>query len=233
MNNNPNYYAILTSDVRYCPDLSAQEKLLYAEITALTSKDGVCFAGNKYFADLYSLTDTTISHQIAHLAELGFINLSYEKEGAKVKKRFITIAKNHNGEVVLVAKKSNRTVAKNRKENNTSILTLQDNNNISQDAKDCVALFIEQLKKTNPKVDRSEKQKIKYGEIFDVMIGAYSVDEIKRMIRFATTDNFWKKICLSAEKISMHAEKLWINSLSPKGNQLLDCDKVENTEVDF
>ena len=229
--NNPNYYAILTSDVRYCKDLSAQEKLLFAEITALSSKDGSCFAGNKYFADLYSLTDTTISHQISHLAELGFINISYEKVGAKVKKRYITIAKNRNGEGVLVAKNSNRTVAKNRKDNNTSILTLQDNNNISQDAKDCVNLFIERLKKTNPKTDRSEKQKIKYGEIFDVLFGAYSVNEVKRMIVFATTDNFWKKICLSADKISLHAEKLYVNSLSPS-NQL-DCDRVENPEVDF
>lgn len=233
MNNNPNYYAILTSDVRYCPDLSAQEKLLFAEITALTSKDGVCFAGNKYFADLYNLSTVTISRQISALEKLGFIKIEYEKSGAKVKKRLITINKNVNGKTQTINKNVNRTINKNVKENNTSILTLQDNNNISQDAKDCVALFIEQLKKTNPKVDRSEKQKIKYGEIFDVMIGAYSVDEIKRMIRFATTDNFWKKICLSAEKISMHAEKLWINSLSPKGNQLLDCDRVENTEVDF
>lgn len=230
--NNPNYYAILTSDVRYCKDLSAQEKLLFAEITALASKDGICFASNKYFADLYSLTITTISHQISHLSELGFINLSYEKEGAKVKKRIITIAKNRNGNDVLVAKKSNRTIAKNRKENNTSILTLQDNNNISQDAKDCVSFFIEGLKKTNPKVDRSEKQKIEYGEIFDVMLGAYSCDEIKRMIKFATTNDFWKKICLSAKKIEMHAEKLWVNSLIPSNNQL-DCDKVQNLEVDF
>lgn len=230
--NNPNYYAILTADVRYCPDLSAQEKLLFAEITALASKDGVCFASNKYFASLYSLTDTTVSHQISHLFELGFIEISYEKEGAKVKKRLITVAKNHNGNTVLVAKKSNRTVAKNRKENNTSILTLQDNNNISQDAKDCVALFIEGLKKTNPKTDRSEEQKIKYAEIFDVMIGAYSVNELKRMIKFATTDNFWKKICLSADKIDLHAEKLFVNSLTATPQQL-DCDRVENTEVDF
>ena len=232
MTNNPNYYAILTSEVRYCPDLSAQEKLLFAEITALTSKDGICFAGNKYFADLYSLSTVTISRQISNLEKLGFIKIEYEKSGTKVTKRLITINKNVNGKAQTINKNVNRTVNKNVKENNTSILTLQDNNNISQDAKDCVALFIEQLKKTNPKVDRSEKQKIKYGEIFDVMIGAYSVDEIKRMIRFATTDNFWKKICLSADKISMHAEKLWINSLTPKGNQL-DCDRVENTEVDF
>ena len=231
MTNNPNYYAILTSDVRYSPVLSAQEKLLFAEITALTSKDGVCFAGNKYFADLYGLSTVTISRQISALEKEGFIKIDYEKNGAKVKKRIITINKNVNGKAQTLNKNVNRTINKNVKENNTSILTLQDNNNISQDAKDCVALFIEGLKKTNPKVDRSEKQKIKYGETFDILFGAYSVDEVKRMIKFATTDSFWKKICLSAEKINMHAEKLYVNSLSPS-NQL-DCDRVENTEVNF
>ena len=230
--NNPNYYAILTSDVRYCKDLSAQEKLLFAEITALSSKDGSCFAGNKYFADLYSLTDTTISHQISHLAELGFINICYEKEGAKVKKRYITIAKNRNGEGVLVAKNSNRTVAKNRKDNNTSILTLQDNNNISDEVKYLVSFFIECLQKNNPKTNRSEKQKLEYAKVFDVLIGAYSVDEIRRMIKYATSSNFWKSICLSAKKISQHAEQLYIQ-MGSKTNPILDCDRVENPEVDF
>lgn len=231
MNNNPTYYAVLPADVRYDTQLSPQEKILYAEITALSNKEGVCFAGNKYFADLYSLTNVTISRQLSHLEEQGYIKIAYDKEGAKVKKRYITINKNVNGNPVTINKNVNRTINKNVKDNNTSILTLQDNNNISQDAKDCVALFIEGLKKTNPKVDRSEKQKIKYGEIFDVMFGAYSVNEVKRMIKFATTNSFWKKICLSADKISMHAEKLYVNSLVNTNG--LDCDRVENTDVDF
>ena len=218
--NNPNYYAILTADVRYCPDLSSSEKLLFAEITALSNTLGFCKAGNSYFAKLYKSTDVTISRNIKHLETLGFIRIEYEKKGAKVTQR----------KIYTINKNDNRTINKNVKENNTSILTLQDNN-ISQDAKDCVALFIEGLKKTNPKVDRSEKQKIKYGEIFDVMFGAYSVDEVKRMIKFATTDSFWKKICLSADKISMHAEKLFVNSLA--NTNILDCDRVENLNVDF
>lgn len=230
--NNPNYYAILTADVRYCPDLSSSEKLLFAEITALSNTLGFCKAGNSYFAKLYKSTDVTISRNIKHLETLGFIRIEYEKKGAKVTQRKIyTINKNDNGKPVTINKNDNRTINKNVKENNTSILTLQDNNNISQDAKDCVALFIEGLKKTNPKVDRSEKQKIKYGEVFDVLFGAYSVDEVKRMIKFATTDSFWKKICLSADKISLHAEKLYVNSLV-NTNQL-DCDRVENLNVDF
>ena len=232
MTNNPNYYAILTSDVRYCPDLSAQEKLLFAEITALTSKDGICFAGNKYFANLYSLTTVTVSRQISNLEKLDFIKIEYEKSGAKVKKRIITINKNVNGKAQTLNKNVNRTINKNVKENNTSILTLQDNNNISDEVKYLVSFFIECLQKNNPKTNRSEKQKLEYAKVFDELIGAYSVDEIRRMIKYATTSNFWKSICLSAKKISQHAEQLYIQ-MGSKTNPVLDCDRVENTEVDF
>lgn len=230
--NNPNYYAILTSEVRYCPNLSAQEKLLFAEITALSSKEGVCFAGNKYFADLYSLTQVTISRQISNLEKEGFITIEYIKQGSRVKKRLITINKNVNGNALTINKNVNRTINKNVKDNNTSILTLQDNNNISDNAKTCVFFFIECQQKNNPKYNRSEKQKIEFANIFEKMFSVYSVDEVMRMIKFATSDKFWKSICLSAKKINQHAEQLYIQMAS-KSNPILDCDRVENTEVTF
>ena len=230
--NNPTYYAILTSDVRYCPDLSPQEKLLFAEITALTNKDGECFAANNYFAKLYGLTDTTISHQVSNLEKNGFIKIEYEKEGAKVKKRIITIAKKSNGEGVLLAKNRNRTVAKNRKENNTSILTLQDINNICEQAKSLSLYFVECLKKNNPKIDRSEQQKIEFAETFERMGKTYSWNELKAIIRFATSNDFWKSICLSAKKIEQHAEKLFMQSARNK-NPMLVVDQVQDNNVDF
>lgn len=232
MNNNPTYYAVLPADVRYDTQLSPQEKILYAEITALSNKEGVCFAGNKYFADLYSLTDVTISRQLSHLEEQGYVKIAYDKEGAKVKKRYITINKNVNGNPVALNKNVNRTINKNVKDNNTSILTLQDNNNISDEVKYLVAFFLECLRQNNPKTNRSEKQKLEYAKVFDELIGAYSVDEIRRMIKYATSSNFWKSICLSAKKISQHAEQLYIQ-MGSKTNPILDCDRVENTDVDF
>ena len=42
----PNYYAILTAEVRYDNRLSANEKLLFAEIPALSNKTGEFWAGN-------------------------------------------------------------------------------------------------------------------------------------------------------------------------------------------
>ena len=234
MQNNPNYYAILTADVRYCPDLSSSEKLLYAEITALSNKEGFCKASNKYFAELYHSTDVTISRQISNLEKQGFIRIEYDKNGAKVsQRRIFTINKNVNGNSVTVNKNVNRTINKNVKENNTSNIILQDNNNIiSQDAKDCAELLCSQLEKNGLK-PRSEAVRKQYAKCFEVLFGAYSIDEVKRMIMYATTNDFWKKICLSAYNISKHAERLYVGSLTDKPKGQLDCDRVENTEVNF
>lgn len=232
MLNNPNYYAILTAEVRYCSTISAQEKLLFAEITALASKEGVCFAGNKYFADLYSLSEVTISRQISALEKAGFIKIEYNKMGTKITKRLITINKNVNGIAFAINKNVNRTINKNVKDNNTSILTLQDNNNISDGAKVCVGVFIQGLQKNNPKINRSEKQKTEYAEVFENMLQTYSLEELTRMIKFATTNNFWKSICLSAKKIMQHAEQLYVQ-MANKINPILDCDRVDNVEVEF
>jgi hypothetical protein len=35
----PSFYAILPADVRYAEDLTSLQKILYAEITALTNKE--------------------------------------------------------------------------------------------------------------------------------------------------------------------------------------------------
>ncbi len=53
----PNYWAILPANVRYDKELAANEKILYAEITALSNKYGFCFAKNKYFAELYGVKE--------------------------------------------------------------------------------------------------------------------------------------------------------------------------------
>ena len=63
----PNYYSILTADVRYDPNLSASEKICYSEITALANKYGYCYATNGYFAKLYGVKKYTITRWIKNL----------------------------------------------------------------------------------------------------------------------------------------------------------------------
>jgi len=71
----PAYYAVIPSYVRYCEELKYPERLLYGEITALTGKEGYCFATNKYFSELYKVIPGTISRWITHLEKLGFVKV--------------------------------------------------------------------------------------------------------------------------------------------------------------
>ena len=76
----PNYYAIIPADVRYDTELSANEKLLYGEISALCNKLGYCYAQNTYFAELYSVDKRSIQRWIENLVNRGYIIVDVERD---------------------------------------------------------------------------------------------------------------------------------------------------------
>ena len=78
------YYAIIPAKVRYDKSLSANAKLLYGEITALCNDKGYCWSTNKYFSDLYGVSQTSISKWISTLVSKGylFVKMIY-REGTK------------------------------------------------------------------------------------------------------------------------------------------------------
>ena len=114
---NQSYFAIIPASVRYDPDLTANAKLLYAEITALTNKYGYCWATNNYFAKLYKTSPITISRWIKALKDKGYIktDILYKEGTNAIDKRYIQICKEG------INKNVNRGINKNVKENNTSI----------------------------------------------------------------------------------------------------------------
>ena len=93
MNEKPNYYAIIPGNVRYDPELKDKAKLLYGEITALSNKEGYCYASNNYFAELYGVTTQTIINMINNLIKKGYLERTIiYKEGTKeVEKRYLKI----------------------------------------------------------------------------------------------------------------------------------------------
>lgn len=76
----PNYYSILTASVRYDKDLNANEKILFSEITALSNKYGYCTASNNYFAELYQVAKGTVSKWITHLNQAGYLKVILIKQ---------------------------------------------------------------------------------------------------------------------------------------------------------
>ena len=93
---NPAYWAVIPANVRYS-NLKANSKLLYGEISALTHKEGFCWATNKYFAELYSVSKNTISLWINQLKNHGFIHVEILRDDNKqvIQRKIWTIIKNN------------------------------------------------------------------------------------------------------------------------------------------
>ena len=123
----PNYYAILSAEVRYDNRLRPNVKLLYAEITALCNMNLECFASNRYFSELYGKSKGSISGWISELVKYGYISANYTyKEGTKeIEYRYIKILKGG------ITEKENTLLKKTVKSNTTSINNTSININIS------------------------------------------------------------------------------------------------------
>ena len=79
----PNNFAILTAAVRFSKNITDRQKLLYAEITALSNRHGYCYATNKYIADLYGRSQETISRDIKALSDANFVRLEYDSDNTR------------------------------------------------------------------------------------------------------------------------------------------------------
>lgn len=71
----PAFFAILPAAVRYDARLKPMERILYGEITALADQTGYCYASNRYFIELYGVTDRAVQKWIKDLAACGYITV--------------------------------------------------------------------------------------------------------------------------------------------------------------
>lgn len=76
----PSYWAVLPAEIRYDDRIPAAAKLLYAEISALSGRDGFCWATNDYFAALYQITERTVRRLLDALEEQGYIRIEEKRE---------------------------------------------------------------------------------------------------------------------------------------------------------
>lgn len=119
MEEKPNYFAIIPSNVRYDTNLKANEKLLYAEISSLTNKNGYCWATNKYFSELYDVDVATVSRWINNLIDNNYLDVTYEKDNTRLLIiKSIPIDEKIN---TLLIKKSNIIIKDNNKDNKEEI----------------------------------------------------------------------------------------------------------------
>lgn len=90
MSEQPNFFAIIPASVRYS-DICPNAKLLFGELTALTQREGYCWASNKYFAELYHADPTTISEWFRQLKEKGFVSIEIDQSAGNLRKIRIAI----------------------------------------------------------------------------------------------------------------------------------------------
>lgn len=86
----PNYYSVIPAEVRYSKQISANEKLMYGEVSALSNKNGYCNASNGYFAELFEVDKKTVSRWINRLEKVGFLNVRFiflNREGTMSERR--------------------------------------------------------------------------------------------------------------------------------------------------
>lgn len=127
MDEKPNYFAVIPANVRYDTELRANAKLMYGEITALSSKYGECTASNNYFAKLYEVDSSAISKWITQLKNKNYIEVEYETKGKEIERRIIKIIGIDKYQYVLP--KEQEGYCQKNKENNTS-------NNITSNKKE-------------------------------------------------------------------------------------------------
>ncbi len=109
----PNYYAVIPANIRYDKDLTANAKLLYGEISALTQKNGICFATNEYFSRLYNLSERAITRLICSLKNKGYIKVEIKNDIDNKRTRQICLGG--------IDKNGVNPIDKNVQYNNTSI----------------------------------------------------------------------------------------------------------------
>jgi len=91
----PENYILIPAEVKNCKELKPIEKLIFGDITCLCNQKGYCWAGNRYFAELYQISKRSVSRYINHLKELNFITAVVERDAnKKVIKRTIKINDN-------------------------------------------------------------------------------------------------------------------------------------------
>ena len=165
-----NYYAIIPANVRYDKNLKDKAKLLYGEITALCNEKGYCWASNRYFAELYSVSIKTISTLIKNLIDNGYIysEIIYKDGSKEIDKRYLKLVNNPIENIVNTPMEEKVNTPMEEKVNTPMEEKVKDNNTIINNTI------------INNKKEKKEKKKTKKEPTqteIDEVVNAYTSDQ--------------------------------------------------------
>ena len=152
-------------------------------ISSLCAEKGCCFASNQYLANLFDITDVSVSTKIKKLEQKGYISIEYEYRGCEVVSRKIRL-KN-----ILIddLKNFKSTIKENFKDNNTSIKNNIINNNKEEEIFDYYQQEIGQLtprqyETLNTYIDKLDPLLIKEAINISVDNGAKNMNYLKAVL---------------------------------------------------
>ena len=258
----PNYYAIIPAKIRYDKELMANAKLLYGEITALCNDKGICWARNEYFADLYDVSNETISRWISQLNKKKYIKVKmfYKKDSKEIDKRIISINQypidenvntycQENQSNTLLTKtsipyiqKNQGGIDKNIKENITRINNKkEEERNFQQELKDVIEFYENNITLITSFISEDMEKYLKSGLYADLIIEAMkeAVSRNKRNWKYITgilNDCINNKV-YTAKQFKIRQEEFKSNKTqthqSNKTKEKIEYKEVELTEEQY
>ena len=115
----PSYYTVIPAPVRYDPNLSYFEIVLFSELVAMSTAFGFAFVTNGYLSKLYQKDTTTITRALKSLSDNGHITIEIDKKEGNFRKIFVItppIRKNANTPISKNAHRSRAQVKELLKE---------------------------------------------------------------------------------------------------------------------
>jgi DNA-binding MarR family transcriptional regulator len=88
------FYCVIPVYIIQNPNLSAEAKILYGELSALVNKYGYCYATNKYLAERLGKTARSIQYTLNQLKKRKLIEIEVEKDKTGTRRKiWLTVAK--------------------------------------------------------------------------------------------------------------------------------------------
>ncbi len=259
----PNYYSVIPAKVRYDKELMANAKLLYGEITALCNDKGICWARNEYFADLYDVSNETISRWISQLNKKKYIKVKmfYKKDSKEIDKRIISInqypidenvntyCQENQSNTILTKtsipyiQKNQGGIDKNIKENITSINNKEkeEERNFQSELKDVIEFYNNNITLITSFISEDMEKYLKSGLYADLIIEAMkeAVSRNKRNWKYITgilNDCINNKV-YTAKQFKIRQEEFKSNKTqtnrSNKTKEKVEYREVELTEEQY
>lgn len=208
------YYRIITADVMYDKELTSTQKLLFAEITALTNEKGYCYATNTTLGERFHITDRAVRNALHKLKEQGHITVDITKNKAGTfRKIYIKLPTGRNytsyGGGNLTSAQNNNITNKQYNINNSMLEKFESIH---------FQLFREfefLLKANNPNAKTPDENTKTYEKWLNSIRllnkkDGYSYEDIKKVMVWCQKDEFWKCNILSLPKLREKFGQLYL-----------------------